>query len=33
MADSTVPTHEEMAGVLDDRTASVNVLASFGGQR
>jgi len=27
------PVHEEMAGVLDDRTASVNLLASFGGKR
>lgn len=27
------PAHEEMAGVLDDRTASVNLLASFGGKR
>ena len=27
------PAHEEMAGVLDDRTAEVNLLAGFGGQR
>ena len=27
------PAHEEMAGVLDDRAASVNLLASFGGKR
>ena len=27
------PAHEEMAGVLDDRTANVNLLASFGGKR
>ena len=27
------PAHEEMAGVLDDRTADVNLLAGFGGKR
>ena len=27
------PAHEEMAGVLDDRTAAVNLLAGFGGTR
>ena len=27
------PTHAEMAGVLDDRTADVNLLAGFGGKR
>lgn len=27
------PAHEEMAGVLDDRTAEVNLLAGFGGIR
>ena len=27
------PAHEEMAGVLDDRTANVNLLAGFGGKR
>ena len=27
------PAHEEMAGVLDDRTATVNLLAGFGGRR
>ena len=27
------PSHEEMAGVLDDRTAEVNLLAGFGGKR
>ncbi|MDE0415372.1 MAG: hypothetical protein OXI95_00360 [bacterium] len=27
------PAHEEMAGVLDDRTATVNLLAGFGGIR
>ena len=27
------PAHEEMAGVLDDRTDSVNLLAGFGGKR
>ena len=27
------PAHEEMAGVLDDRTADVNLLAGFGGTR
>ena len=27
------PAHEEMAGVLDDRTATVNLLAGFGGNR
>ena len=27
------PSHEEMAGVLDDRTADVNLLAGFGGRR
>ncbi len=27
------PAHEEMAGVLDDRTATVNLIAGFGGQR
>ncbi len=27
------PGHEEMAGVLDDRTAGVNLLAGFGGRR
>ena len=27
------PAHEEIAGVLDDRTATVNLLAGFGGQR
>ena len=27
------PAHEEMAGVLDDRTATVNLLAGFGGKR
>ncbi len=27
------PAHEEMAGVLDDRTAEVNLLAGFGGKR
>ena len=27
------PAHEQMAGVLGDRTASVNLLASFGGKR
>lgn len=27
------PAHEEMAGVLDDRTAAVNLMAGFGGQR
>ena len=27
------PAHEEMAGVLDDRTVGVNLLAGFGGKR
>ena len=27
------PAHAEMAGVLDDRTANVNLLAGFGGRR
>ena len=27
------PAHEEMAGVLDDRTAAVSLLAGFGGRR
>lgn len=27
------PAHEEMAGVLDDRTAEVSLLAGFGGKR
>lgn len=27
------PAHEEMAGILDDRTPSVNLLAGFGGKR
>ena len=27
------PAHEEMAGVLDDRTAAVNLIAGFGGQQ
>ena len=27
------PAHEEMAGVLDDRTPEVNLLAGFGGKR
>ena len=27
------PAHEEMAGVLDDRVAEVNLLAGFGGKR
>ena len=27
------PAHEEMAGVLDDRTADVNLIAGFGGKR
>ena len=27
------PAHQEMAGVLDDRTATVNLLAGFGGNR
>ena len=27
------PAHEEMAGVLDDRTQEVNLLAGFGGKR
>ncbi len=27
------PSHEEMAGVLDDRTVGVNLLAGFGGKR
>ena len=27
------PAHEEMAGVLDDRDPSVNLLAGFGGAR
>ena len=27
------PTHEEMAGVLDDQRPSVNLLAGFGGKR
>ena len=27
------PGHEEMAGVLDDRTAAVKLLAGFGGKR
>ena len=27
------PAHEEMAGVLDDRTAAVGLLAGFGGRR
>ncbi len=27
------PAHEEMAGVLDDRSADVNLLAGFGGKR
>lgn len=27
------PGHEEMAGVLDDRTVGVNLLAGFGGRR
>ena len=27
------PAHEEMAGVLDDRTPEVNLLAGFGGTR
>ena len=27
------PGHEEMAGVLDDRRATVNLLAGFGGTR
>lgn len=27
------PLHEEMAGVLDDRSAAVNLLAGFGGTR
>ena len=27
------PAHEEMAGVLDDRTSDVNLLAGFGGKR
>ena len=27
------PAHEEMAGVLDDRSATVNLLAGFGGTR
>ena len=27
------PAHEEMAGVLEDRTAGVNLLAGFGGKR
>ena len=27
------PAHQEMAGVLDDRTADVNLIAGFGGRR
>ena len=27
------PAHQEMAGVLDDRTTSVNLIAGFGGKR
>ena len=27
------PGHEEMAGVLDDRSSGVNLIAGFGGTR